>query len=141
MGNYTKLNGYMSCETEEQLENIQTSWGSFCMPDFDIFFIIEKPYRGCINLHINPLHNSFKMLGYPDGFDEIIGYFETLMNRKFIEFFKINGFCEDDGIFEVYAEKDYGRIFVGSKHDDTKLFQNWHKETINNFSKRFNVGE
>ena len=130
MGNYTKLQGKVVFENRKDFNKFEDLWDESNYPDVFKMFIKEENGK-YIYLYINPLVNSYKLIGYPDYFDNFFSLFKD--NINLICYVSIKGFEEDSGIVDFYMEsKDSGRLFLGSTYSEesAETIRKWHKSFI-----------
>jgi len=141
MGNYSKVYGKVWLKPNKLREFIQRYEKILSdYPKFDKIFInqniIKDDCIGCA-LHFNPLFNSFKLLGYPDYFEEFNGFFRDSLDL--IDFFEILANVEDCCCYIFNGGDEDGFTLKMFRTDEgiteDKHHLRWHKSFIESVGK------
>ena len=87
-----------------------------------------------VDIYTNPVRNSFKLLGYPDYFEEFFSFFRD--NIDLIMYFDFIADVDDDCGFVFrgnrYEEGTFElKMFRNETIKDEESFLRWHEEFIN----------
>jgi hypothetical protein len=131
MGNYTYLTGKIAFDTKQNMQKFMEKYKQQ-MPDYGVDLFIKEKVFTMNYLHINPVSNCYKLLGYSDYFEAFLQFF--IDNINLCAYVDLGGFEEDCGIFKFYCEStEYGRLYIGSTYDEesTIRFRKHHTRILN----------